>query len=337
MKNATPDTSLHPPSEPQAGGGFLFRAVRASGGGLAVLVVAIALLDLILRAMGLASPVLYVDDEATGYRLRPDQQARYLMNTISVNRWGVRDARSFDSRERDVKRLVVLGDSVTWGGIRIRQEDLFTSVLERALRETEVVNAGINGYSVGQMARLYRHHLAALDADEIVVFVIPRDFVRPPRVTLIRDSASFPRRAPRFALPMALEGARMTLFQKTGLSFLEPVPVTRPDNADLTEEQRMSENVAELVRLQRDVAGKTRLWAVMSPVLPGSPGDGPRTEIETALRTAGVPYIDLGDVLPPQPAFYVDGVHFSEEGHRRVGMALAAALNDAGSDRSPAE
>lgn len=162
--------------------------------GAVVVLLTLGLLEVALRILGLTRPVLYETDDATGFRLKPNQHIRYIGNTIDINSWGVRDPRPLTEKPANKTRILVLGDSVTWGGIRIPQEELFTSVLERHLKGTEVINAGVNGYSVARMVALYRAHLRDLNPDAVLVYAIPADFVRPVRLELLGDSVAFPSR-----------------------------------------------------------------------------------------------------------------------------------------------
>ncbi|MBX7257029.1 MAG: SGNH/GDSL hydrolase family protein [Candidatus Hydrogenedentes bacterium] len=328
METISPVHGTEPSADATPADGFLSRTMRVTRTAAIVVILALLLLEIVLRVMGLASPVLYVDDDATGYRLKPDQKARYLTNAISVNRWGVRDARPLKQKNPNTKRIVVLGDSVTWGGILLHQQELFTSLLEQALTGTEVINAGINGYSVAQMAQLYRSHLTGLDADTILLFAIPRDFVRPIRVSLVRDSVSFPKRKPLFALSTALGGALVELYRRTGWHILEPAPITHEDSPRLSPPEAVAENVRELADLAEAVQGKARLLVVIAPVLSESPAGGPVDTVKDSLAAHAIDFVDLGQNLKAEPSMFADGVHFSKEGHRRVAEALAAYLNE---------
>ena len=48
-----------------------------------------------------------------------------------------------------MKRVLVLGDSFTWG-FGVEQEQIFTEVIENSRKDVEVINAGVSGYSPDQ-------------------------------------------------------------------------------------------------------------------------------------------------------------------------------------------
>ncbi len=328
MNSTAPNDEVTPPPAIRVGGGVLSRACRGVCAALLIAVLTLVLTEVALRGLGLGSPILYDDDEACGYRLRPDQRVRYFTNTITVNRWGVRDSRPFAAKNPAVKRILVLGDSVTWGGIRLCQNELFTSAIERTVPGTEVINAGVNGYSVGQMAKLCQSRLMGLESDIILVYAIPRDFVRPPVVTLSRDSAAFPKSTPALALCVALEGAQIELYRRTGYRLLKPSSITKSKTPGLTELEAVTINVDALVNLKSALSHATRILVVLSPVLEASSANGPVDEIKSALTQRGIPWVDLAERLKAGPAMFVDGVHFSAEGHARVGEVLASLLQE---------
>lgn len=288
--------------------------------GLLIAAATFALFETALRVAGLTQPVLYEADPAAGYRLKPNQHVRYLGNAIAVNQWGARDPRPFDTRVAGQRRLLVLGDSVTWGGIRERQENLFTSVLERELAGVEVVNAGVNGYSVSQMAALYQAHLNGLDPDWVLVCAIPRDFTRPPEVRLTGRGIAFPVERPRLATPVAFAMGRMLAQQRFGWSWAVPPPQALPTEPDLTEEDCIARNIEAYMALDEALGGRATL--ALSPTLEPGPGKA----VRTALARAGIEFVELQEQVGTDRVLFVDGVHLSMEGHARVGAALAEAM-----------
>src|SRR5690348_14050375 len=142
---------------------------------LRIATITLVTLEIALRIIGMNNPVLYMSDKACGYRHKPVQSVRFLGNGIFINQLGLRDAREFETKPEGTKRILVLGDSVTWGGVTLRDSELFTWKLERSMPQTEVVNAGVNGYSVEQMVSLYESHLTALKPDVIVAYCITGD------------------------------------------------------------------------------------------------------------------------------------------------------------------
>ncbi len=288
-----------------------------------ILLVTLLLLEGVLRFLGLADPVLYAADEHAGYRLKPDQHVTILGNELTVNRWGVRDPRALETKNPDTRRILVLGDSVTWGGIREKQENIFTTVAESQLKDAEVINCGVNGYSVAQMIALYRYHLNSLAPDLVVVFAIPRDFTRPPVVRLTGTGVAFPEESPSSAIIVAANLARFTVAHRYGWDWLQPGPDVLPEPQ--FKGDALGENVASVVALAAErPAGSVLL--VLMPTAEGTKDADRIGEIEQALEAKEVPFANLADRIETTSDLYLDGVHLTTEGHRRVGTALAEML-----------
>ncbi len=276
---------------------------------------------------GAHRPVVYQTDSVLGFRLKPDQQTTFFGNEIAINRFGVRDARPFDAKTPNTMRVLVLGDSVTWGGIQLPQQALFTQVLEQELGDAEVINAGINGYSVWRMAELYRRHLTALRPDLIVLYVIPGDFYRAEVVDLTRSSPAFPLKQPTFALSTALSSARILLASKMSWNWLRPPdPARERDTA--SEPERLQSNIAAITRLDAELREDQRLIVVVSPFRdhPDNPPFPP--EAARALDEAGIKTLILNDDALRVPENFVDHIHLSAQGHAQVGRTLAEFVRD---------
>ncbi len=70
------------------------------------------------------------------------------------------------------KRVLVLGDSFTWG-FGVEEGELFTSLIERESGgEAEVVNMGVSGYSTDQELLLWEQKGRLWKPDEVVVMVV---------------------------------------------------------------------------------------------------------------------------------------------------------------------
>lgn len=115
------------------------------------------------RRQMMASAPLFEFDPELGWRGRAlaSGSLRTPAGTILVklNSQGVREREVPFERSRGSLRVVVLGDSQTWGS-GVTQDDRFSDVLERLLRErgidAEVVNLGIPGYGTDQELLLFR-------------------------------------------------------------------------------------------------------------------------------------------------------------------------------------
>jgi hypothetical protein len=90
-------------------------------------------------------------DATFGWRPVPN----YDRDGIRTNSLGIRADREVPfERDAAVARIVVVGDSYTWGehtfGERIGNAQTYPSILERLLTETEVLNLGVHGWGTDQ-------------------------------------------------------------------------------------------------------------------------------------------------------------------------------------------
>ena len=127
-------------------------------------------------------------DEELGWRLvegeysvkAPESVSRH---TIKVNSLGLRNGEIELEPREGIRRILVLGDSFTYGVIA-GEDEVFTSVLERKLNAGsspeayEVLNAGVPGYGTAQqMLWLERLHNAGLRADTYLLCMYTNDIL----------------------------------------------------------------------------------------------------------------------------------------------------------------
>ena len=134
----------------------------------------------------LVSDTIY--DPVVGWRLRPGTYwakapNRFGKHRIDINEYGIRNDTIDREGEGSRWRLMILGDSFTYGKA-VREEHLFSSRMERILHEegaarrTEIVNAGIPGYGNAQELLLMRLLAAeGVTADCYLLVMFPNDIL----------------------------------------------------------------------------------------------------------------------------------------------------------------
>jgi lysophospholipase L1-like esterase len=95
--------------------------------------------------------------ERTGplpFRLRPNSEAKFFESRIRINSLGFR-GREFPLNKGDAYRIIVLGESTTFGCTMQAEDRPWPEVLERLIQErlhprrpVEVINAGVFGWSI---------------------------------------------------------------------------------------------------------------------------------------------------------------------------------------------
>lgn len=122
--------------------------------------------------VGLGDPVLYDSYPLYGYRLRPNQAVkRFGDSIIKVNNLGLRADRDWDNNIAN--KVLFLGDSVTYGGSYISNDELFSHLALEHMDGYMSGNAAINGWGVDNIYGLIMSSEFLPSA--IYVTVIPED------------------------------------------------------------------------------------------------------------------------------------------------------------------
>jgi lysophospholipase L1-like esterase len=143
------------------------------------IVVALLLLEIGLRAVGVSHPRFHQEDPVLGMSLRPGMSGWYTKEGLA---WVQINSQGFRERERSVQkppgtlRVAVLGDSFT-EALQVPIEDTFASTAERELagcqaaagRSVEVLNFGVSGYGAASELLLLRDRVRAYQPDVVVL------------------------------------------------------------------------------------------------------------------------------------------------------------------------
>lgn len=126
---------------------------------------------------------LHILNEELGYSLQPGYEGnfpmeRYSHKKIKVNSNGLRDDDIPYERENDNLRILVLGDSVTFGS-GVNEDEIYTSYLETKLRSAgisaDVINAGVSGYEFNQEKQFYDTEGYKYDPDYVFIAIVLND------------------------------------------------------------------------------------------------------------------------------------------------------------------
>lgn len=108
------------------------------------------------------------------YKANPDHP--------DVSSQGLRDREYAVAKPEGVSRILVLGDSVTFG-TGVSRMETFPKRLEQKLRrrgkQVEVINAGVNGYTAYNEVHYYLSEMRKFQPDVVVLAVVLNDAVNP--------------------------------------------------------------------------------------------------------------------------------------------------------------
>ena len=153
---------------------------------------------------GLGNPVIYEDHYLLGYRMKPDQNVRRRGGSpVHINSLGCRGPELDTSP--DTVRVLVVGDSVTYGGYEVTDKQLYTTLLQKRLsgmpryksRRVQVINCGVNGYSMEHADKFLLLFSRRINPDIIIAHYPIHDFFR---AFTQGKTPAFSRRKPVLAL-----------------------------------------------------------------------------------------------------------------------------------------
>lgn len=127
------------------------------------------------------------EDPEILYELRPDSRiifsgtyVKIPSTTIKISKDGIRDYEYSLTKDKNIFRIVVLGDSIAFGwGVEL--EDTFAKKLESMLNQNlatrcEVINFGVPGYNASQKFALLKGKAIRYNPDSVIVHLVHNDF-----------------------------------------------------------------------------------------------------------------------------------------------------------------
>ena len=131
------------------------------------LIMALILVEVGLRLLGIEYPNFYDYDPHLGNKLRPGVKGRWLTEGggyVSINSDGLRDREHDISKPPNTLRIAVLGDSFT-EAMQVNREEIFWAIMEKDLRgcknlqgrNIEVINFGQSGFGTTQELLALKH------------------------------------------------------------------------------------------------------------------------------------------------------------------------------------
>lgn len=176
---------------------------------LVLLLVMAGVAELVLRQLGYGGAVRYHYVDDLGWMHRPNQTATTVGRLpVRINEHGFRGPPVSLARTPDVERVLLVGDSFTFG-YGVEEDSAFGAQIPRFLAarvpscRVEVLNGGVNGYNSRQEAAFVRRVGARFRPDVVVVGFTPNDM-------LTRDESKALLRYPK--LKGALAGSALYRF-----------------------------------------------------------------------------------------------------------------------------
>ena len=310
------------------------------------MLVCLLAVELPLRMAGYGKLEIYEPDPALFWRLKPNQDGLTKVDRkpFHINSRGTRGPEFDLVKAPGAIRIVSLGDSRTFGW-GLSDEETYSAVLSTSLQKRlgdrpkiEVINAGVNAWSLPQMYAYFRHDALAYKPDYVVIADGNgwTQFVEGADPTFVRKfmwSVRLKNLLRRFALyHYVIEVKLEDVYQKYREKF---IPID-PHNDPLYKEQQQSDPD----RVFREaIEGLCRLALAegVTPVLLYLPtrvelGQEPSAVYKAKAAIAhafNIPFVDLTPFLKDRgKALYLDAdpVHLDVTGNKIIAEALADSL-----------
>jgi hypothetical protein len=307
---------------------------------LAVLVLVLS--ELLCRfVLGLGNPPLYQVDGKMEYLLQPSKTYYRFHNRFSVNRYGMR-ADDFPPEKLSPSelRVIVVGDSIIYGGVLIDQSEIDTEILKRDLQQQfsgTVVVGNASAKSWGPPNELaYLQRYGTLQADVVVLELSSHDYADAPTfVPVVGISADYPAKRPPLALFDLFETYILPRYMHFGAT-PEGIDKTTINGAQSPQDIAMCRDAErEFFHFARARHAKVALVQHLSlPEVNGKFEIGYYAN-QAVAKEENVPYIDDANELRlflksgQNPFYPSDGLHLNRSGQSILAHVLQRAINEA--------
>ena len=295
-----------------------------------VILVSLIFTELSLRVfLGFGQPPLMVADEQIGYFFKENQDLNRFGNRIIYNDY---HQRSDQLRKDPHYRILMLGDSVTNGGVLTDQSETVTEVLEDKINNLhqakgEVLNASAGSWGIENEYE-YIKRFGFFDSDIVILQINTADFFQPKSTADKVGTINLPNKNPPSAI---YELLNRYIIHKYILS-LEKDAVSS-DETTLSTDNQFKRNLNYLLQIIKltEVNNK-KLIVVITPYrneLDKEINQDERKEIIDILEENDIPYINLlNQELDLMKTHFRDTIHFNEEGNKIVAHTILELLID---------
>lgn len=275
---------------------------------------------------------------------------------IRTNRWGHHDDEFPEKPPPGERRILALGDSVTFGHM-VTREEAYPNQLERILAErdpsqrVQVINAGVQGYSTAQELILMERSLR-FEPDTVLIGVCLNDFTEPFTVDadlggtgldyhLVRNTGNallsyllHETGFGRAALQSQWEDTTQELEALREAHGVESFALRPPGDPAVARNYELVLGALDRIYDLAEAEGM-RVLVLMFPYTFQFAADAPlhpqKAVVEQA-RARGVPVVDFRELLAPrlkpgeENRYFQDASHFTPYGHQVAAYAIADAL-----------
>jgi lysophospholipase L1-like esterase len=286
--------------------------------------------------LGLGNALLIQPDPAAGYVIKPNQRVRrFFCNTI-INGESMRSPAFSPVKPPGTYRVLLIGDSMTYGSTQVDQKAIFASLLRAELparlhEPVEILNASAGAWAIGNELG-YLKSRGTFDADLVVLVLNSGDIGQSP--TGLNDLGGD---AATVKPPCALCEV-WTRYLKSKMFHIKP---KMDKGAELSTDvvQIVTANLRWLDEFQQDVqqhhARMGMIYLAMRKYVPDNAKLSAQPVLVNWATQHHVPFLDItsAETSYPWSDITLDGVHFNAKGHRIAATYIEQNWSEVDPDR----
>ncbi len=263
---------------------------------------------LLVKFVGLGNPLIYQHSKIFGYDLLPNQMVERRGKKITINDFGMRS--NFNWSDKFDKRILFFGDSVTFGGSLVSDEETFVSITCKKIKKIKTIcgNYAFNGYGIESITNklIFRN----FDNEDLVIIVfIGNDFER--GINSLAIQPYFSKKIDNF-LPALTELVFIVLDKVRNK--------IRFNYAQISEKKEIYEKyqTQEILKFKRAIDNLNKEYLIFySPEFSEFNNSVKYDYIKQKLEKNNIKFYDLTKVLEKDKnKIYYDNVHLNKFGHQ---------------------
>ena len=295
------------------------------------LLLLLVLVDLALsHILGLGNNIVLQPDPNAGYVFTPYQHVHRFFKDTQINQYSMRSPSISPTKAAGTYRVMMIGDSMTYGSTQLDQQAIFASLLGTELpsqlhKPVEILNASASAWAIGNEAGYLDSH-GTYDADLVVLVINTGDSLQATSTLADLGGDSATVKSPCALCEVWTRYLRDRIFHKPARMDAGTAPANdSPANGPLNLQHL--EHMYQVVRQHH--ARLAVVFLAMRLYIPANAqASAPDKLIEWAQQHQ-VPLIDTTAAESPftLKQITLDGIHFNSKGHRAVATYLEQHWN----------
>ena len=289
---------------------------------LMIIILPIYFTEIYLRTIGLGDPITYDSNYVYGYAPKENQsKKRFKKSNVTINDVGLRSLYNW-SENKNKKKIVFFGDSVTYGGSYIDDKELFSHLVCKSLKSNDYIcgNAGVNSYGIINIVYRSRYDNRINDTDIKIFLIIPDDFYRGLQNS---KTAHFYLNDKNFLLPAIFEAINFVATKYDLNNFISKRDTTTKYN---NQKELIDEAIMLLSSELKRLDNRNEKFLLFY-----SPGKNENSDINKYIikrlkLESNSRIIELNKILKND--MFEDSTHFNKKGHKTVSIKIADEINN---------